>query len=159
MSSETIPESDEVEDRDSTAGEQSEPEIPEQIESIMQSGELGNMRNLCGWAVGTVVRVGDRHHFVEERFRNAWVELFNGEGRAGESAELRAGSTVEDCRSSKFGGVRFMAVTDGEYEEAYAYPDEESAQGNEPCYYVEEWDVPDQPDVGIKYPNTPGVSR
>lgn len=115
------------------------PEIPEQIESIMQSGELGNMRNLCGWAVGTAVQVDSLGNEVE-RYENAWVELFNGEGRAGE-----------------FGGVRFMAVSDGEYEEAYAYPDRESAEGNEPCYVITEWDVPNHPDVGIKYPNTPGV--
>jgi hypothetical protein len=115
------------------------PDIPEQIEELMQSDELGNMRNLCGWAVGDVVEVNPQGKAVES-YSDAWVELFNGEGRAG-----------------RFGGVRFMVVSDGEYEEAYAYPDEESAHGNEPCYYVTEWIVPDQPDVGIKKPTTPGV--
>jgi len=115
------------------------PDVPEQIEEIMQGDELGNMRNLCGWAVGTVVQTDSLGNGVE-RFEDAWVELFNGEGRAG-----------------NFGGVRFMAVSDGEYEEAYAYPDYESFRGNEPGYYVTEWHVPDQPDVGIRKPTTPGV--
>lgn len=115
------------------------PEIPEQIEELMQSGELGNMRNLVGWAVGTVVKTDSLGNEVE-RYEDAWVELFNGKGRAGE-----------------FGGVRFMAVEDDEYEEAYAYPDEQSFRGNEPGYYVTEWRVPDHPDVGIKKPTTPGV--
>lgn len=117
------------------------PEIPKQIESIMESGELGNMRNLCGWAVGHAVQVDAQGEAVA-RYENAWVELFNGKGRAGE-----------------FGGVRFMAVEDGEYEEAYAYPDADSAEGNYPCYYITEWVVPDHADVGMKYPNAPGVDR
>lgn len=90
-------------------------EIPEQIREIMQDGEIGNMRNLCGWAVGRVSRQdtavnpdGPDVEVLDE----AWIELFNGKGRAGESAEQSAGSTVEDRRSSKSGGVRFMAVDD-----------------------------------------------
>jgi hypothetical protein len=89
------------------------PEIPEQIESIMESGELGNMRNLCGWAVGTIIECRiDNGTLVTIEHGEAWVELFNGEGRAGE-----------------FGGVRFMAVWNDTYHEAYAYPDEDSARG------------------------------
>lgn len=119
-------------------------EIPEQIREIMQDGEIGNMRNLCGWAVGRVARQdttanpdGPDIEVLDE----AWIELFNGKGRAGE-----------------FGGVRFMAVDDdGEYREAYAYPSRKDLFGNEPGWYVQKFYQPTNPEIGIRKPTTPGV--
>lgn len=117
--------------------------IPEQIASFMTDTEMENMRSLDGWAVGTVYRVEDTvSKMPVEIFEDAWIELFNGAGQARE-----------------LGGVRFMAVNDGEYEEAYAYPSSGAACGNEPCYYVTSWTAPEDPDVGKVYPNGPGVSR
>lgn len=137
--------------------------VPEQIQSVMRDEEIENMQNLDGWAVGKVARqetttnpdAPDR-----EVLENAWIELFNGDGRAGESAEQSAGSTVDDLRSPKFGGVRFMAVDDdGGYREAYAYPSRKALLGNEPGWYVSEWYEPTDPDVGQIYPDGPGVVR
>lgn len=120
------------------------PDIPEQIREMMRDEEIENMQSLDGWAVGTVAPIEeDEVRTVTERIENAWIELFNGAGRAGE-----------------FGGVRFMAIdSDGEYREAYAYPDRDSLDGNEPGWYVAEYDAPENPDVGIKYPDGPGVTR
>jgi hypothetical protein len=133
------------------------PEIPEQIRDVMMDEEIENMRNFDGWAVGTAIQL-DAFGMEVERYEDAWVELFNGNGSAGE-----------------FGGVRFMAVPDGEsderseedtgdrsepqYVEAYAYPSRVCADGNEPCYCIETWDEPEQPEIGPKYPKTPGVTR
>lgn len=137
-------------------------EIPEQIRDVMREDEIENMENLDGWATGRVAlqEITANPEHDDEVLDNAWIELFNGEGLAGESAEQSAGSTVEDRRSSKFGGVRFMAVDDdGEYREAYAYPDRKSLHGNEPGWYVQKFYQPTDPDVGPRYPDGPGVSR
>lgn len=79
-------------------------EIPEQIKAVMHPDECDNMRALDGWAVGTVVCHEDGDEV--NRIDDAWIELFDGNGRAGE-----------------FNGVRFMGVSDGEYMEAYAHGD------------------------------------
>lgn len=123
------------------------PEIPEPIRDIMRDEEVENMRNLDGWAVGTVTLV-ERGATIRS-IDNAWIELFNGAGRAG-----------------SFGGVRFMAIDeskpaeaevayiDPQYEEAYAYAtaddfDVDSSTG----WYVEQYDVPDDPDYGAPAPS------
>lgn len=110
------------------------PEIPDEIQEMMNSEERRNMRNLDGWAVGTVIQVNTIGNIIG-RYTGAWIELFNGQGRAGE-----------------FGGVKFMWAVCGAYEEAYAYPNERSAQGHEPCYVVEEFTHPENPDVGREVP-------
>lgn len=115
--------------------------IPEQIAQIMTGVEIENMKALDGWAVGDVVETNERGQVVNT-YEDAWAELFNGAGRAGE-----------------FGGVRFMSVDGGDYHEAYAYPSEETADGNHPCYYVIEWIEPEEPAVGRQYPDGPGVTR
>lgn len=107
------------------------PEIPDEIASMMRDDEIENMRNLDGWAVGTVVLVGDE---TSRRIEDAWIELFNGEGRAGE-----------------FGGTRFMAIDDGEYEEAYAYGSKEAMGDRDIGWYVESYDYIDG-DVGEESP-------
>ena len=114
------------------------PDIPEQIKELMRDEEIENMQNLDGWAVGTVIEVDEDGTRVATH-EDAWIELFNGEGRAG-----------------KFGGVRFMAVTDGTYEEAYAYATRDSSVGNEPCFYVKEYDVPSNPRYGAPGPEFGG---
>jgi len=120
-------------------------EIPEQIRDVMREDEIENMENLDGWAVGRVAlqEITANPEHDDEVLDDAWIELFNGEGLAGE-----------------FGGVRFMAVdADGEYREAYAYPDRKSLHGNEPGWYVQKFYQPTDPDVGPRYPDGPGVSR
>ena len=111
------------------------PSIPEQIAEVMYDEELQNMRKLDGWSVGTVVK--RRPNGTEPvTLNDAWIELFDGNGRAGQ-----------------YGGVRFMAITeDGEYEEAYAYGNKTASLGNEPCWYVDnvEFGVTDIPDPAPK---------
>lgn len=123
-------------------------EIPSRIREMMADEEVENMRNRDGWATGTVKRVDDDGEVVET-FEDAWIELFNGAGRAG-----------------NFGGVRFQWADpdvdydpdepwadDGGYEEAYAYPTREHADGNTspPFYFVAEWNE-DDVDFGIPVP-------
>lgn len=122
-------------------------DLPPGIANIMREEEIDNMLALDGWAVGTVVHVEDGEE--ERRLENAWIELFNGEGRAGE-----------------FGGVRFMAIDpddDSEpesdhlptgYAEAYAYGDEETWENNpkESGWYVAEYVAPEDPNVGETAP-------
>lgn len=115
---------------------ETELEIPEQIENVMRQEEIENMRSLDGWAIGTVVQT-DWDGEVVHRFDDAWVELFNGDGRAG-----------------RFGGVRFMTVDDGDYEEAYAYAGRTAAEGSHPCYYVETWTEPEFPEIGPRSPES-----
>jgi hypothetical protein len=117
------------------------PEIPDRIEELMRDEEIENMRNLDGWAVGTVALVekGTEIASVDD----AWIELFNGEGRAGQ-----------------FGGVRFMALCEeqamddfDEYLEAYAYGSFSSFRANAGTgWYVKRYDHPDDPDVGQEAP-------
>jgi hypothetical protein len=95
-------------------------EIPDQIRDMMDEAEIENMESRSGWATGTAKEVNSDGR-VTTTHEGAWIELFNGDGGAGE-----------------FGGVRFMAVTDGEYEEAYAYPDREFAErhSDPPYFYI-----------------------
>ena len=102
---------------------QDEINLPQQIEDLIAEVEMENMKTRNGWATGSVVLIdgeGNRSREIEQ----AWIELFNGEGEAANT-----------------GGVRFMAVVGGEYEEAYAYPDEETAEeyGSPPYWYVTEY--------------------
>lgn len=111
------------------------PEIPVAIEELMRDEELRNMRNLDGWAVGTAIQVNKIGNIIG-LYDEAWIELFNDDGRAGE-----------------FGGVKFMwANDDGAYKEAYAYPNERSERGHEPCYVIEEFTHPENPNVGQEAP-------
>lgn len=111
------------------------PEIPTEIASLMNDEELDNMRSLDGWAVGSVACYENRTQIA--LLSDAWIELFNGDGRAGE-----------------FGGVRFMALDeDGQLQEAYAYGSfgalrENAATG----WCVQNYRVPDNPDVGQEAP-------
>lgn len=121
----------------------SKTDVPEQIRDMMTDEEIENMLNHNGWAYGTIIyRNHDGDDLVEQEIGDMWIELFNGEGRAG-----------------AFGGVRFMGFAFGSYKEAYAYPSEETARGNEPCYYVSAWIEPESPTIGPKYPDGPGVDR
>lgn len=104
--------------------------IPETIQEYMHDEELENMRNLDGWAVGTVVQIIDGA--VTKRIEDAWIELFNGEGRAGE-----------------FEGVRFLAVHEDEYEESYAYSSAAAMGEKKTAWCVEEWKEPEEPDIGL----------
>lgn len=98
-------------------------DIPDELRELLQDDELTNMRNRDGWATGTAVRVEDGEVGVDT-IEDAWVELFNGDGTAGE-----------------FTGVRFMAVQDGSYTEAYAYatPETFEANGGDSGWYIESY--------------------
>lgn len=110
------------------------PDIPDVIQEMMQDKEVENMRNLDGWAVGTVVLI--EMGSQKQTIHDAWIELFNGEGCAGE-----------------FGGVRFMGKNgDGRYQEAYAYGTEEAMDHRSTGWYVESYDYPDDPNVGDPAP-------
>jgi hypothetical protein len=108
-------------------------DVPDPIEAVLTDKECANLRSRDGWAVGVVKHIN--HGEVVESFRPAFIELFNGEGRAGE-----------------FGGVRFMAAVDSEepFEEAYAYATREAAeeQPGKVYYAVTEYLDPDDPDYG-----------
>lgn len=113
----------------------SEP-IPQAVAEMLDGEEKRNVRDRNGWAVGTVVHRSEEG--LHRKIEVAFIELFNGDGRAGE-----------------FGGVRFMAVTDdGDLEEAYAHATEEAAEANaeEPYWYVEEYTDPEDPDYGEPSP-------
>jgi hypothetical protein len=129
-------------------------DIPDAIRDAMRDDEIENMQSLDGWAIGTVCLIEeDNVRTVTTRIEDAWIELFNGAGRAGESDEQSTGSTIDDHRSSKFGGVRFMAVdSDGEYRESYAYPNRDALSGNEPGWYVAEYVKPTEPRIGPEEP-------
>lgn len=109
-------------------------DIPESVREVLVEEEIENVRQRNGWAVGTV-KLYD-HGGVTKEIEDAIIELFNGEGSAGE-----------------FGGVRFMAEHDGEYEEAYAYATREALieLGRE-GWFVDEFTDPENPDYGDPSP-------
>lgn len=117
-----------------TNSDTSLPEIPEQIRDVMREEEIENIRNLDGWAFGPVGCRDGGH--TKEVIADAWIELFNGDGRAG-----------------TFGGVRFMAVDQtGEYREAYAYGSEAALEQNtDTGWFVIEYEYIDG-HVGAKAP-------
>lgn len=112
-------------------------EIPEQISELMTDEELENMKNRDGWTTGTIHELDENGEVVNE-FTDAWIELFDGNGRAG-----------------VFDGVKYMYVDeDGEYDESYAHESQEhleerlsdelvgdvgSVGGSYPCYVVVEY--------------------
>jgi hypothetical protein len=118
----------------------SEFEVPEEIQSMLTEEEIENIESRSGWAIGTVqlIRDGD----AVETLETAFIELFNGEGRAG-----------------TFGGVRFMAAVNEDsspksFREAYAYATTEAGQqqgGNE-YHVVSEYLDPEDPDYGQPAP-------
>lgn len=112
------------------------PEIPEQIREVMTDEEIENMRNFDGWATGTVAAYDGNE--VVATYQNAWIELFNDEGRAG-----------------RFGGVRCMVVDDNdEYREWYAIGRENAFDRSDGGYYVVEYDEPSDPFVGKPTPRS-----
>lgn len=112
------------------------PDIPDMIRAVVPDEEIENMQNLDGWAVGHITECVE--NVVIRQIEDAWIELFNGEGCAGE-----------------FGGVRFMGKNDeGRYEEAYAYGSKEAAERNndDTCFYVRVFTHPKDPNVGEPAP-------
>ena len=111
-------------------------DIPESVEEMLTPEEIENIENRDGWAIGDVVLV-ENGNVGEQTIEDAVIELFNGEGAAGE-----------------FGGVRFMAETAGDYTEAYAYAtvDAFEQSGGEDGWYVESWTDPEDPDYGDPAP-------
>jgi len=110
------------------------PVVPDEIADMMYDEELDNMRTLDGWAIGSVEH-RNQLGCTDDRFEEAWIELFNGAGRA-----------------LDIGGVRFMAVRGGELTEAYAYATLDASVGNLPCYCVVEYDRPPEQDVDYGKP-------
>lgn len=107
-------------------------EIPDQVQDILWDEEIENMRSFDGWAVGTVSLLTERD--ADETIENVWIELMNGNGRAG-----------------NFGGVRFLGVdSSGELREAYAYPSKDAVNGD--GWYVESFTEPADPDIGQRVP-------
>jgi len=112
-------------------------EIPEQIRDLLRDGEVENIRNRDGWAIGTATLVEDGE-VGAETIDNACIELFNGDGLSG-----------------VFGGVRFMGVDDeGEYEESYAYATREAFEqtGKDNGWFIESYADPEDPDYGEPAP-------
>lgn len=121
------------------------PPVPEVIDALLHESEIENMKNLRGWAVGTVVLVRDGEEVHE--IGDAWIELFNGEGTA-----------------DVFGGVRFMAVDEEEgevldftdsdqlYIESYAYATREAFGGRDVGWFVKEYTHPEDPEYGVPAP-------
>lgn len=111
--------------------------IPDAITELFNETEIENIRNRDGWAVGTVELVVDGD--VERTIEDAYIELFNGEGLAGE-----------------VGGVRFVAVDEGELEESYAFATrralERSIQSE--GWVVSAWTDPADPDYGLAAPRS-----
>lgn len=118
----------------------SEYEVPEEIQSMLTDEEIANIESRTGWAVGIVQLIRDGE--VDETLEPAFIELFNGDGRAG-----------------SFGGVRFMAAVDESstpksFREAYAYATTQAGQqqGGDEYHAVSEYLDPEDPDYGQPAP-------
>lgn len=109
--------------------------IPDQITDIMRETEIENMRSRRGWATGTLVCIGEDGDETQT-IEDAWIEMLNGDGEA-----------------ANMGGVRFMGVADGEYKEAYAYPERDIAEEytTPPYWFVDEYNE-DDVDYGVVAP-------
>lgn len=109
--------------------------IPEEIRDVLHTPELANLRDREGWAKGEIALIEDTE--VSEEIDEVFLELFNGEGTAGE-----------------FGGVRAYAVTDGNYRENYAYATREAFDESEQVagWVVTKWTDPVDPDYGDPAP-------
>lgn len=101
----------------------------------LREDELQNINQRDGWAVGTVVLCVEGN--VTRRIEEAYIELFNGAGRAGQ-----------------FGGVKFLAEHNNEYEESYAYATEKAFNNSseDEGWYVESFTSPSNPDYGQPAP-------
>lgn len=112
-------------------------DIPDQVAEVLSSEDIEDIGNREGWAIGTVVLSREGEGDVR-RIENAFIELFNGEGLAG-----------------RFGGVRFLAVDGGEYEESYAYANRGALTNSrtDEGWYVEEFTSPKNPNYGKAAPN------
>lgn len=122
-------------------------DFPRRIRELLDATEVDNVEHRRGWAIGTVART-DETGDVVERYENAVIELFNGEGGAGQ-----------------FGGVRFMWADDSVeyenpwddndgYEEAYAHATRAALDrnGSHPAWFVDEYTDPADPEYGQPSP-------
>lgn len=110
-------------------------EIPDSIRAVLEDEEIENIEARKGWAFGTVALSVNGE--VEERLENALIELYNGEGSAGQ-----------------FGGVGVMATSpEGDREfKAYATKTAFEDRGRDEGWYVEEFTDPTNPDYGQAAP-------
>lgn len=112
-----------------------EEHIPKSIREVLHVPELNNIRNRNGWAKGNVTLFeGDE---TRREHEGVIIELFNGEGTAGE-----------------FGGVKFMAATDGGLIENYAFATKDAYVHSDQAtgWVVTEWTDPEDPDYGEPAP-------
>lgn len=109
--------------------------IPQSVAEKLRDQEIENIQNRNGWAIGKVVLIRDGEQTRE--IDDAIIELFNGDGKAGD-----------------FGGVKFLAEDDGEYEESYAYATKRALEqsGKQTGWYVAEYTNPANPDYGKPSP-------
>lgn len=110
-------------------------EAPEIVTQYLTEEEVENLENRNGWAVGVIELEEDGE--VIETINPAFIELYNGEGRA-----------------MNFGGVGFMADDDGEYREAKAYATYEAFENanTDAGWYVKEYIEPENPNYGKAAP-------
>lgn len=121
-------------------------EIEQRIRELLSDDEIAELEDRNGWAIGTVAMMNVDGE-IEQELDNAVIELFNGDGGAGE-----------------FGGVRFTWVDpevdyeeaweDQGYQEAYAHASKEALErnGTLPSWFVKEFTDPEKPYVGQESP-------
>lgn len=125
------------------------PEVPEAVRAVHSEEEIENMLLFRGWALGSVTYVGNGDG---ERIDVAWIELFNGEGRAGEFGGVKAFTQADPGwpLAEEIPGIDGTAG----YYETYAFATAEAFEqsGQESGWYVDEWIAPEEPDYGVPGP-------
>lgn len=110
------------------------PEVPEPHRELSTEPEVENMRSLKGWAYGTIAEVEDGD--IVEEFE-AWIETFDGNGRAGVFEGVRFMAADEDYwKPAEDGGFDFPIP-----KEAYAACDRDDFETREKTdgFYVKEY--------------------
>lgn len=136
------------------------PAVPDAVRAVHTDEEIENMVLFRGWALGTVVlaekrdgRRLDPDELVDEndRIEGAWIELMNGEGRAGEFGGVKAFADVPGSPHAE--EIAGIDGTEGYFETyAFATPEAFKASSQKRGWYVGEWIAPKQPDYGEAAP-------
>lgn len=123
------------------------PVVPEGFEEVLRPEEIQNMRHFKGWAIGSVTYV-DEGNVGADRVEDCWIELLNGEGRAGEFGGVKAFNRreMEAPRTLDFPVEGYFEVY------GFATPEAFEASSQTSGWYVDEWETPGQPDFGRAAP-------
>lgn len=126
------------------------PEVPDAIREVHRDEEIENMRHFDGWAIGSIALM--ESGIVAGYVEDCWIELFNGEGRGREFGGVKAFAELEadDPKAEAIPGIE---GTEG-YFETYAFATKEALELSRQTegWYVDEWEIPEEPDYGEPAP-------